>query len=107
MFFRMHCSKTILLLFRSNFVLSGYNDINPNYNPVCRRQIKVHCKRLCYSLFSYAEVTRLDKGASVIVMAVDRCQACKLRDLDLSPTAFGDLTDLSVGRFDMDWEWVV
>ena len=103
----MHCSRTFFF-FRSNSDLSGYDGVNPNNNPVCGRKIKVNCKPLCCSRFSYAEVIPLDHGASVIITVTDRCTGCALTDLDFSPAAFNQLADPSVGRlFGMDWEWIL
>lgn len=47
-----------------------------------------------------------DEGKSVIVMVVDRCTGCNETDLDFSPSAFGQLASLSVGRlYNMTWTW--
>ena len=43
----------------------------------------------------------------VTVQVVDRCVGCKYFDLDLSPAAFEELADLSVGRLkNVFWEFV-
>jgi len=64
---------------------------NPNNNPICGKKVRV----------SY-------HGKSIIVTLVDRCTACKVLDLDLSPDAFSQLADQSVGRVTsgMTWTWV-
>ncbi|TFY79779.1 hypothetical protein EWM64_g4227 [Hericium alpestre] len=62
---------------------------NPNTNPTCTKQAKV-----------------IFKGKSVTVGIVDRCVACNQNDLDLSPSAFSQLADQSLGRIDMTWEFV-
>ena len=46
-----------------------------------------------------------DNGKSITVTVTDRCTACAITDLDLSPSAFSDLAAESVGRFDMTWVW--
>jgi len=68
----------------------GYTGGNPNNNPMCGRKIRA----------SFG-------GKSIIVAATDRCTGCALTDLDFSPTAFNQLEDPAVGRFDgLKWEWV-
>jgi hypothetical protein len=62
---------------------------NPNKNPLCGRKVKV---------------TR--GGKSVTVRVVDRCGPCKSNDIDLSPTAFGKLASLGVGRTQVTWKFV-
>ncbi|KAJ9098708.1 hypothetical protein QFC21_004356 [Naganishia friedmannii] len=62
---------------------------NPNTNPICGQ---------------YAKVS--SGTASVIVQIQDRCPGCDKRHLDLSPSAFLKLADLSVGLMDVTWEWV-
>lgn len=62
---------------------------NPNDNTLCGRQIKA----------TY-------QGKSVVVTAVDRCEACAYYDLDFSPSAFSQLADQLVGRIDIEWEWI-
>ncbi|KAF5313954.1 hypothetical protein D9611_006867 [Ephemerocybe angulata] len=68
----------------------GYNGVNPNNNPICGKKIKA---------------SRGDK--SVVVTVVDRCGACKMTDLDFSPTAFDALTNANrgLGRVEITWEW--
>lgn len=68
----------------------GWDGRNPNNNPMCGRKIRA----------SFG-------GKSVVVAATDRCEGCKLTDLDFSPSAFSQLNSFDVGRFDgMEWEWV-
>jgi len=67
----------------------GYNGVNPNSNPVCNRMIQVNYQ-----------------GKSVTVKVVDRCTGCKYDDLDMTPTAFEALADLSLGRIDITWSWL-
>lgn len=61
---------------------------NPNKNPLCGRKINAHYK-----------------GKSVEVTVVDRCEGCKLNDLDFSPTAFSNIADRDAGRVDITWDW--
>ncbi|KAM6498182.1 RlpA-like double-psi beta-barrel-containing domain containing protein [Amanita muscaria] len=68
----------------------GYNDVNPNSNPICNRKVQVHYQ-----------------GKSVTVAITDRCEGCALTDLDFSPSAFDQLADPSVGRLSgMTWVWI-
>ncbi|KAH6615969.1 RlpA-like double-psi beta-barrel-protein domain-containing protein-containing protein [Chaetomium sp. MPI-SDFR-AT-0129] len=62
---------------------------NPNNNPLCGRRLRAS--------FS---------GRNVDVTVVDRCVACNSGDLDLSPTAFQALADLSVGVIQGSWTWL-
>ncbi|GAA6013022.1 hypothetical protein JCM11491_000940 [Sporobolomyces phaffii] len=62
--------------------------VNPNLNPICGKQIRA----------TY-------RGKSVDVTVQDRCEGCAMWDLDFSPTLFGDLADLDVGRLH-GVEWV-
>lgn len=67
----------------------GYDDVNPNANPICNRKVQI----------SY-------QGKSVSVSITDRCEACALTDLDLSVSAFKQIADPSVGRLsDIQWWW--
>ncbi|KZT05947.1 uncharacterized protein LAESUDRAFT_726515 [Laetiporus sulphureus 93-53] len=67
----------------------GYDGTNPNTNPVCNKGITA----------SYG-------GKSVSVTVTDRCTGCSTTSLDFTPTAFGDLADLSIGRLtDVTWEF--
>lgn len=67
----------------------GYTGGNPNNNPVCGKKI-----------------TATYEGKSVTVTVTDRCTGCAQTSLDFSPSAFQQLSDLSVGRlFGMTWTW--
>ncbi|OBZ74582.1 Papain inhibitor [Grifola frondosa] len=55
---------------------------NPNLNPVCNRQL----------------TATTPAGKSVTVTVTDRCAGCQPGDIDLSPAAFDQLADPSVGR---------
>lgn len=68
----------------------GYAGVNPNNNPVCGKKIKANYQ-----------------GKSVTITVTDRCEACKITDLDFSPTAFSQIADQSIGRISgMTWNWV-
>lgn len=67
---------------------------NPNENPLCGKMIRIQ---------------RTDaSGAtkSVDVKVVDRCEACKAQDVDLSPTAFNTVADEALGRVTGSWAWL-
>ncbi|KAG5734167.1 hypothetical protein E4T56_gene1400 [Termitomyces sp. T112] len=61
---------------------------NPNSNPICNPRLTAH-----------------SGNASVIVTVTDRCAGCEGQfDLDLSPVAFEQLADPSIGRlFNVEW----
>jgi len=61
---------------------------NPNNNPACKQTLTAHYQ-----------------GKSVTVMITDKCPGCKGKfDLDLSPAAFQQLSDPSVGRISgVEW----
>ncbi|KAA1468194.1 hypothetical protein DENSPDRAFT_833424 [Dentipellis sp. KUC8613] len=62
---------------------------NPNANPVCNKRIQAHYQ-----------------GKSVTVTVTDRCEACKMTDLDFSPAAFSQLASESIGRLNgVTWNW--
>lgn len=44
-------------------------------------------------------------GKTIQVKVVDSCESCDSEQLDLSPSAFQSLADLSVGVIDIQWEW--
>lgn len=72
-----------------NYVqFDAVNTPNPNNNPDCNRKINVFYQ-----------------GKTITVTMVDRCPGCQDGDLDLSPTAFSQLADESVGRIDITWDW--
>ncbi|KIY47006.1 expansin family protein [Fistulina hepatica ATCC 64428] len=67
----------------------GFTGSNPNDNPICGQM-----------------ATAVYGTATVTVTIVDRCAGCETDyDLDFSESAFELLTDLSVGRIDIDW-WI-
>jgi hypothetical protein len=67
----------------------GYDGVNPNTNPLCGKM-----------------VTASYQGKSVQVALTDRCTACKITDLDFSPSAFNEIADPAVGRISgMTWVW--
>ncbi|GMM36927.1 hypothetical protein DASC09_042520 [Saccharomycopsis crataegensis] len=45
------------------------------------------------------------QGKSVSVTVVDACATCGDQDLDLSPSAFAALADLSIGEIQLSWSW--
>ncbi|KAL8706976.1 MAG: hypothetical protein Q9201_000024 [Fulgogasparrea decipioides] len=65
------------------------NGPNPNTNPLCGHRIRAS-----------------RGGRSVVVTVVDRCEACKAQDIDLSPGAFQQLAELSEGRVEVSWVWL-
>jgi len=42
---------------------------------------------------------------SIIVKIVDRCEACAVDDIDLTPAAFEALADPGLGRTDVEWHF--
>jgi expansin (peptidoglycan-binding protein) len=72
--------------------------VNCEYIPVPIKKI--------ISLFTKAQPP--DQGKSVTVTVVDRCAGCAgTADLDLSPTAFSQLANESVGRLhNAEWNYV-
>ncbi|KAF8880754.1 riboflavine-aldehyde-forming enzyme [Infundibulicybe gibba] len=46
------------------------------------------------------------KGKSVTVKVVDKCPGCGINGIDLSPAAFDRLEKRSVGRIQVDWNFV-
>ncbi|CAK7219959.1 DPBB_1 domain-containing protein [Sporothrix eucalyptigena] len=62
---------------------------NPNNNPLCGKRIRV--------------TLSASVGATVDVTIVDRCTACAENDVDLSPSAFGQLAGASAGRIKGTW----
>ena len=43
---------------------------------------------------------------SIDVTVVDRCEGCKLTDIDLSRDMFGKLAPEELGRVSVKWEWL-
>ena len=71
------------------------NSPNPNTNPLCGRTLKATHQD---------SVTKEEK--TLVLTVVDRCEACKEWDIDLSPGAFGRLEeDQGLGRVKVTWEW--
>lgn len=70
--------------------MPGWNG-NSNDNPLCGRQIEVHCN-----------------GKSTVAKVTDLCAGCGIStSVDLSPDCFNDLADPSVGRLhDCTWNFV-
>ncbi|KAK7000855.1 hypothetical protein R3P38DRAFT_2560261, partial [Favolaschia claudopus] len=42
---------------------------------------------------------------SIQVRIVDRCEVCKVGDIDLTPAAFSALADMALGRTDVKWQF--
>jgi hypothetical protein len=45
-------------------------------------------------------------GKQVDLTVVDRCEACREHDIDLSPSAFQVFAGLEVGVVHGSWEWI-
>ncbi|KAF9475146.1 hypothetical protein BDN70DRAFT_814505 [Pholiota conissans] len=65
-----------------------------NRNPICGP--------FCHIPLT-ATVKHGDK--SIQVKIVDRCEACAIGDIDLTPTAFAALADMSLGRTSVEWHF--
>ncbi|CAO3582182.1 unnamed protein product [Absidia cylindrospora] len=65
------------------------NGPNPNNNNICNRRIRVTGPK-----------------GSVTVKIVDTCPSCKYGSVDLSPSSFKNIADLSAGRVPITWNWV-
>lgn len=62
---------------------------------------------LCQTKILTWSISLIDQGKSVTITVTDRCEACKITDLDFSPTAFSQIADQSIGRISgMTWNWV-
>lgn len=70
---------------------SYWTDPNPNNDKMCQKQ---------------ARVIDQSNGKSVVVAIKDKCSACKRDDIDLSPIAFEQLRNLTVGRFTVSWDFI-
>lgn len=44
-------------------------------------------------------------GKSIQVKIVDRCEACAVDDIDLTPAAFAALADMGLGRTNVEWQF--
>ncbi|KAI9827409.1 MAG: hypothetical protein M1819_006950 [Sarea resinae] len=71
------------------------NGSDPNANPLCGLKIRA-------SRFD----EQVNARRSVDLKVVDRCVGCAATDLDLSPGAFDQLADPSLGRVDVTWAWL-
>lgn len=72
--------------------MQAYNPGNPNNNPLCGYKVKVW--------------NNANPSTTVTVAIVDTCPGCAGQyDLDLSPGAFNQLADPSVGRIKISWEF--
>ena len=60
-----------------------------NGNPICGKKAELH----------YG-------SKSVVVTIEDKCPGCAYGSIDLSPTAFQQLADESLGRIPITWNWV-
>ncbi|KAI8990878.1 RlpA-like double-psi beta-barrel-protein domain-containing protein-containing protein, partial [Mycotypha africana] len=66
------------------------NGANPNKNPQCGKRIKV---------------VNPANQKSVTVTIVDTCPPCAFGSVDLSPSAFDEIADLSLGRIPIEWSY--
>jgi len=64
---------------------------NPNSDPMCGRRVKI------------MDPTT---SKSVVVTVRDKCEACKMNDIDVSPSAFEKLKPKAVGRFKVVWDFI-
>lgn len=64
---------------------------NPNYDPMCGRQ---------------AVIRDPTTSKSIVVTIVDKCEGCKIDDIDVSPSAFEMLKPKTVGRFKVTWDFI-
>ncbi|KAG0227348.1 hypothetical protein BGW42_002990 [Actinomortierella wolfii] len=64
-----------------------------NDNPACNK---------------YVQITNTQNGRTVTAKVLDKCPgaSCAFGSLDLSPAAFRQLADQSVGRIRIAWKWV-
>ncbi|KAF8882843.1 riboflavine-aldehyde-forming enzyme [Infundibulicybe gibba] len=46
------------------------------------------------------------QGRSVVAKVEDKCPVCVTGAIDLSPAAFNQLADPSVGRIQVDWDFI-
>ena len=47
----------------------------------------------------------VDQGKSVTATVADLCPGCGAGGVDLTPVAFEQLADLSVGRIEVTWDY--
>lgn len=64
---------------------------NPNKDPMCGKRVKI------------VDPTT---SKSVEVTVQDKCEACKMNDIDVSVTAFEKLKPRTVGRFKVVWDFI-
>ncbi|XP_008187959.1 uncharacterized protein LOC100571999 isoform X1 [Acyrthosiphon pisum] len=64
---------------------------NPNLDPMCGKQVKI---------------VDLSTSKSIIVTVRDKCQGCKMNDIDVSPSAFEKFKPKIVGRFKVSWDFI-
>ncbi|CAO3600482.1 unnamed protein product [Absidia cylindrospora] len=64
------------------------NSGNPNHNKLCDRRIRVTGPK-----------------GTVTVKVVDTCPGCEYGSVDLSPSSFKQIADLSDGRVKITWNW--
>lgn len=64
---------------------------NPNLDPMCGKKVKI-----------------VDPGTSksIIVTVRDKCEGCKMNDIDVSPSAFEKFKPKTVGRFKVSWDFI-
>lgn len=62
---------------------------NPNTNPLCGHKLRA-----------------VRNGNSIDLTVVDRCVGCQPTDIDVSPGAFKQLADPSLGRVEVTWAWL-
>jgi len=64
---------------------------NPNFDPMCGKRVKI-----------------VDPGTSksIVVTVRDKCEGCKINDIDVSPSAFEKLKPKTVGRFKVSWDFI-
>lgn len=62
---------------------------DPNNNPLCGHKLRA-----------------IRNGNSIDLTVVDRCIGCQPTDLDVSPGAFKQLADPSLGRVEVTWAWL-
>jgi expansin (peptidoglycan-binding protein) len=78
-------SKDIFMVF------PGYNQLDPNTNPVCNLQVSI-----------------TSGGVTITVKITDECEGCDTTHLDLSPAAFDALSNNNpgLGVINIDWQFV-
>jgi rare lipoprotein A (peptidoglycan hydrolase) len=64
---------------------------NPNLDPMCGKRVKI---------------MDLTTSKSIVVTVRDKCEACKMNDIDVSPSAFEKLKPKTVGRFKVVWDFI-